>query len=932
MTRTPARPSAAVASVSRVLGIRPGEVVRGALLFAFLFLVVGSFVVGKATRDALFLHRFSALQLPYVDIAVAVLVSIWVSVYIRVGRYVSLRTILSWSLGLFGATSVLFWYLSRYHDAPWILPVIYVWVGMFGVIGPAQVWTLANYVLTTREAKRLVGVVGSGAIVGAITGGFLIQQTATRLGAESSLLGMGIALFGCIGLVHALWGQRHLAQAVDDNDPGHATSRHGPSGLRGAMRLIARSPYLRAIAGVILLSSFVTAVAAWQFKAVAREAIQDRDQLAAFFGSFNFWAGLFSLALQLLLTSRLLRRLGLGFALFVVPVALTLGSVSYLAIGTLAAVVALRGADQVLRYSVDRPTVELLYLPVPQNQTFQVKSFIDTVVWRFGDGLAGLTILVFGAALHWQTRQITWINLLLLGGWLVAAWVAQRQYVINLGESIYNYRLDAERASATVLDRAATEILASRLHADDPRQVLYALELFGASHREAAHPAVRGLLAHQSPEVRQAAVKVLGGASDRSARSDVERLLYDPDLGVRTEAMLYVAHHARIDPLERISQLGDFEDFSIRSAMVSFLAQPGPTENLDAAHVLLGTMVTDTDVRTRVEAARLLPRLPDQFDAELETLLRSPEAEVAGPAIAAAGRFRKRALVPLLVPRLADEGLVDEATDALARFGDRIVADLRGRIADPATPIAVRRAIPGVLLRIGTADAEDALSENLLDGDTVLRFRVLAALNKLRASNPSRPLDVQLVETVLAAEIMGHLRSYQLLGTLGDRIDASEPVAQALRESMTQEVERIFRLVKLLFPANDMHSAFVGLQSDNRMVHDNALEFVETVLKPQLRELLVPLLDRDVGTEQRVLLANHVLGTSVASREEAVAMLALSTDPWLQSCAAYAIGAFELQGLASELERWIAAEDPLLRETARHAVRQLERARHHAKH
>jgi AAA family ATP:ADP antiporter len=915
-----------VSLASRLLGIRQGEVQRGMLLFAFLFLVVGSFVVGKATRDALFLDRFSALQLPYVDIAVAVLVSAWVAVYIQVGRYVSLHTILSWSLGLFAATSILFWYLSRFHDAPWVLPIIYVWVGMFGVVAPAQVWTLANYVLTTREAKRLVGVVGSGATVGAIAGGFLIQQVAPRLGAESALLGMGFALFACIGLVHALWKQRHLAQAVEDEGPGSATARSRPSGLRGATRLIARSRYLRAIAGVILLSSFVTAVAAWQFKAVAREAIPDRDQLAAFFGTFSVWAGLFSLTLQLLLTSRLLRRLGLGFALFVVPVALTLGSVGFLAFGTLAAVVVLRGADQVLRYSVDRPTVELLYLPVPRDQTFQVKSFIDTVVWRLGDGLAGLTILVFGAALHWQTQRITWINLLLLAGWLVAAWVAQRQYVINLGESIHNYRLDAERASAMVLDRAATEILASRLHAGDPRQILYALELFGASHRETAHPAVRGLLGHQSAEVRQAAVKVLDGTNDKSVQSDVERLLYDPDLGVRTEAMLYVAHHARIDPLERISQLGDFEDFSIRSAMVSFLAHPGPTQNLDAAHVLLGGMAADADVRTRIEAARLLPRLPDAFDDELEVLLMAPEADVARPAIAAAGRFRKRRLVPLLLPRLGDDDLVDDATDALARLGDRIVGELRERLSDPGTPIAVRRGIPGVLLRIGTPDAEAGLSENLLDGDTVLRFRVLAALNKLRASNPSRPLDVQLVETVLAAEIMGHLRSYQLFGMLGDRMESGEPVVQALRESMTQEVERIFRLVKLLFPANDMHSAFVGLQSDNRMVHDNALEFVENVLKPQLRELLVPLLDRDVTIEQRVLLANRVLGTTVASREEAVTMLVLSSDPWLQSCAAYAIGVFELHSLAPELDRFVDADDLLLRETARHAKQRLSRS------
>ena len=34
----------------------------------------------------------------------------------------------------------------------------------------------------------------------------------------------------------------------------------------------------------------------------------------------------------------------------------------------------------------------------------------------------------------------------------------------------------------------------------------------------------------------------------------------------------------------------------------------------------------------------------------------------------------------------------------------------------------------------------------LLDGDTVLRFRVLTALNKLRAAGSSRPLDVKLVD------------------------------------------------------------------------------------------------------------------------------------------------------------------------------------------
>src|SRR5215208_5261582 len=905
---------------TRVLGIRPGELERGFLLFAYLFLVIGSFVAGKATRDALFLYRFSARQLPYVDIAVALLVGVWVAIYIRLGQHVSVRTLISGCLVFFASNSLLFWYLSHRHEAPWLLPVVYVWVGMFGVIAAAQVWTLANYVLTTREAKRLFGFIGSGAISGNIVGGFVVQHSATRFGAESTLIGMAVALVVCAVLVDRLWRLRHLAQSTD---PGEAEVREavsrGPGGLPESVRQIAASPYLTAIAALVLASSFVTAIVAWQFKAVAVAAIKDKDGLTAFFGRFSFYTGLLSLALQWLLTSRLLRRFGLGVALSVVPVALALGSLGLLISGSLAAAILLRGGDQVLRYSIDRPAAELLYLPLPAEQTLQVKSFIDTVVWRLGDGLSGLVILLLATGLHWPVAQIGWVNLLLLAGWLAAAWVAQRQYVTNLGRSIKEHRHHVQRANVTVLDKAATEILTTQMGSDDPERILYALELFTAGHSGASHPVVRGLLTHPAAEVRARAVAVLNEGDDLSVRADVERLLYDPDLSVRTEALLYIAYHAHIDPLERVEQLGNFPDFSIRSAMVSFLAQPGETQNLEVAQLMLSTMVRDDDPRTRLEAARLLERLPDAFDAQLTELLQSEDPEVLRHAMRAAGRVRKRACIETLIGYLADPRVSDDATEALAQYEDRVVGTLRDHLADQDTPLAIRREIPGVLLRIGSAAAEGALTESLLDGDTVLRFRVLTALNKLRAAGSSRPLDTKLVETVLAAEVVGHLRSYQILGTLDYAVNSSEPVAQGLRESMTQEVERIFRLVKLLSPVYDLESAYVGLQSSKRDIHDNALEFLENILKPQLRAMLLPLLDSDVTVQQRVELANRTLGTTVSTREEAAALLADSGDPWLQACAAYAIGTQHLRMLRHYLDRWIDSPDPLLRETARQA-------------
>lgn len=914
----------------RLLNLRPGEFARGILLFAYLFLIITSYVAGKAARDALFLDRFKAVQLPFADIPVAILVGLAVAAYIRIGRKVGLRNLLVGSLLFFASNTLIFWWLSHYYERPWLFPAIYIWTGMFGVLAPAQVWTLASYVLTTREAKRLFGLVGSGAIGGWIVGGFVTQVTATRFGTESTLLGMGVALVICAGLVIAIWKQHKELRASLDHV--QVAAAEGPGSLVESLKQIRASPYLRAIAAVILLSSFATAIAGWQFKAIAKEFIPEKNQLAAFFGQFNFYAGVAGLLAQLLFTSRFLKRFGLGLALFIVPVALTLGSLGVLVFGTLAAAVLLRGSDQVLRYSIDKTTVELLYLPVSATQKVQVKSFIDTVVWRAGDGLSGAAVLLFATLLHFPAWRMSLITLLVLGGWMAAAYFARRQYVVNLRDSIHQHRLDAERASAPVLDKSTANILAARLTAGDPKEILYALSLFEIGHHQATHPAVRGLLKHPSAEVKQRAITLLGAAEDKTVIPDVERLLYDESLEVRTEALLYLTYQAHIDPLERIEKLGDFPDFSIRSAMISFLARPGPTQNLEASQLMLSAMVYETGSegrRVRLEAARLIGSLPDGFDDQLRDLLGDSDPEVARHAIRAVGKLKKHAMVEMLLDRLVEPQLVEVVTDALASFGDRIVDTLRDYLTDQSVSIELRREIPGVLQQIGTPTAESALLENLLESDTALRFRMITAVNKLRQLHPNRRIETELVEMVLMAEIMGHYRSYQIVGTLGgelDRLDSSDPVVQALRDSMTQEVERIFRLMKILFPHFDLHSAYVGLQSKDPVVHDNALEFLESILKPQMRALLVPLLDSDFPIAERVAIANRLVGASVDTREQAVSALLVTEDPWLKSCAAYAIGTLGLKSLEGELDKWLDSADPLLRETARQAKERLAAA------
>ena len=162
-----------------------------------------------------------------------------------------------------------------------------------------------------------------------------------------------------------------------------------------------------------------------------------------------------------------------------------------------------------LRYSLDKSTRELLYLPLAARVKIQVKWFIDTVIWRLGDGLSGLAVLIFATTLHYARAPNQ------LGGagagqrWLVSVAIVRTEYVATLKESISQHRVDVEQAYTSVLDRSTTELLASSLTASDPKDILYALSLFEVERQRAAHPVIRSLLSHPSAEVRQKAIQIL---------------------------------------------------------------------------------------------------------------------------------------------------------------------------------------------------------------------------------------------------------------------------------------------------------------------------------------------------------------------------------------------------------------------------------------
>src|SRR6185369_990467 len=179
-------------------------------------------------------------------------------------------------------------------------------------------------------------------------------------------------------------------------------------------------------------------------------------------------------------------------------------------------------------------------------------------------------------------------------------------------------------------------ILAEKLASSDPEDVSYALGLLEGQGLIGLDRHLRALLQHEDANIRRRALAILSAARDTSISRAAMDMLRDPDLGVRTEALLYVTREMRVDPIRQLEELGDVEDFSIRAGMAAFLASPGPSQNLDAARLLLSAMANSDGqdgVRDRLQAARVLSLVPGLFTDLLVQLIADRESSVARQAI-----------------------------------------------------------------------------------------------------------------------------------------------------------------------------------------------------------------------------------------------------------------------------------------------------------
>ncbi|HEX4949712.1 MAG TPA: Npt1/Npt2 family nucleotide transporter [Blastocatellia bacterium] len=920
-------------TIKHVLMIRKEDYFNSCLLFLYLFFVITALMIGKSASTALFISRYGALQLPYAIIGQTILMTALIAGYLRLWRVSQPHVLISSSLLLFGVSGVVLWWLLG-HDVAGIVPLLYIWGGIYGGVAPVQVWTLGNFIFTTRDARRYFGFIGSGGILGFIFGGYLSKKLAPLLGAENLL--PTVAVFCGISALLVQWIWRRNQERIVELqvDTGRDFS------LKQSALSIWDSKYLMLITALVTITSLATKIVDVQFSAITEQFVRDTDEMTAFFGGVYTYMGWVAFFLQLLLGGKMLDKLGIGVTILILPLSLLTSTLAALLFAALWTAVLLRMSDQVFKHSIDKSTTELLYLPIPPDVKIQVKSFIDTVILRAGDGFAGLLLLLFTNLIPLINRTrpgtISLLNLPIIACLIYVAFQIRKEYLNALRSGFKNRGLDPRDVSQYIAEPATLEELNKYLASPEAEEVLYALDILtqGDHREELLLPHLKRLLQHPTVAIRLKALQMLSTFSREYVVPEAELLLNDEDLSIRAEAARYVYTYTQTDILTRIQSLPDYPAHVIQGGILLHLLQQNRADNLPVARIILDGMVKNKDadgIAARVEAARVLGLipLPVKWYCHLVDLMQDDAPEVVNQALDSAGRTQHHDFIPFLLEALEDRHTQVAAREALVHFGHRIFGTLKDHLSDPSVSLQLRSHIPRVLSRIGGQKAVDILLDCLEQKDVQLRYKILKALNRLRAGNANLKFDERKILNPLFAELKQYYRYTQLLVSFNPSAPSSleagarrhDLLTVSLLERQDRAMERIFRFLGLLYAHNDIHQAYYGLQSSHPQNRANTVEFLDNLLNPALRKYILPLIDNKITLGQRARKGRLFWKWRLLSREDALAELLTGSNRWLCACAIYIAGQIGLNGLRGSIQQLSQSPDPLLSETAQFVLK-----------
>jgi len=397
--------------------------------FLLLFCVLGGYFAVRPVRETigtilgreatqnlwLFTALFALLIVPFYGWLVA-----------RVRRSVLLPVI-------YGFMAVAFLFTSQVFQGeapnPTLARVFYVAISVMNVMLVSVFWSFMLEVLSSEQAKRLVGFIMAGGTLGALLGPAGTALFVERIG-NSGVLYIGAGMYAlAVVLQRVLVAQwRHLTPDADAR-PIALSERDRALGGKpfAGFTLVLRNRYVLGIALFIAgISAINTFLYFEQLELVqARfEALADRTQV---FASLDTIVQLLVILTQLSVTGYIATRVGVIALLVSVPIVMVFGLTVFAAFGTFSV---LAGAMVLRRwgeYAFIRPGREMLFSKVDNETRYKAKNVCDVAVYRVADAaFAQIKKLLDAIGIGGTAQALTAAAVAVL--WAINGWWLGRRF------------------------------------------------------------------------------------------------------------------------------------------------------------------------------------------------------------------------------------------------------------------------------------------------------------------------------------------------------------------------------------------------------------------------------------------------------------------------------------------------------------------------
>jgi len=367
--------------------VRPGEWPGLIAGFAYFFCLLCSYYILRPVRDEMGV-RSGVDEMQWLFTATFVAMLAAVPLFAALAMRFRRTRLIPIVYGFFIACIAGFGLWLRADIAMvWAARAFFVWLSVFNLFVVSVFWSFMADLFDEGAAARLFGAISAGGSLGAILGPAITGVLAQHLDPGDLLpiaAGVLALTLPCM-LALNRWSYRR-----NDGAP-QAAPREAPIGgtvLEGVVA-VARSRYLIGICVFMVVYGTMGTFAYFAQAQIVEAAFADSGDRTSVFATIDFATNAVTIVLQLLVTAHLVTRLGIARTLAVVPLITAAGFVALAAAPVLVVLASFQALRRAGGYGIAKPGREMLFTLVPRMEKYKAKNFIDTVVRRGGEAVAG---------------------------------------------------------------------------------------------------------------------------------------------------------------------------------------------------------------------------------------------------------------------------------------------------------------------------------------------------------------------------------------------------------------------------------------------------------------------------------------------------------------------------------------------------------------